>query len=145
MFAFLDSAPADQLRVAREALELVQASSQPEAQRWEGSVQQNLGYALHALGQYDEALAAFECCKAARERHSDAPGARIAKWMIGWTLRAQGRLEAALAHQLSLADECAAAGMPDPYVFEELEAIALAQGDSESAARYAAQRQALSG
>jgi hypothetical protein len=35
----------------------VEKSSQPDARRWEASIRNNLGYALHQLGRHEEALA----------------------------------------------------------------------------------------
>jgi len=142
MFAFLDTVPADQLKWAREALGVVDASTQPAAKHWEASLRNNAGYALHQLGRYDEALSEFEQAVALRERSDNASATRVAKWMVGWTLRALGRLEEALAMQLRLVDECEAAGEPDPYVFEELEALCVAKGDPARAAEFAARKQA---
>ena len=56
MFAFLDTTPSDQLKWSQAALEVVLNTSQPDAKRWEASVRNNIGYALHQLGRYDEAL-----------------------------------------------------------------------------------------
>jgi hypothetical protein len=60
--------------------------------------------------------------------------------MIAWNLRAMGRLEEALEIQLRLEKECEAAGEPDPYVFEELEALYRLLGNLERAEFYAARR-----
>jgi len=137
MMAFVDTAPADQLKWAQAALEVSVASQQPAARQWEASVRNNLGYALHQLGRYPEALAQFELALALRERGTDAVATREARWMIGWTLRSLQRLDEALAVQLRLERECAEAGQPDPYVFEELEALYQAKGDAVRAAHYA--------
>ena len=140
MLAFVDTAPADQLRWAQEGLALVEASSQPAAKRWEGSLRNNAGYALHQLGRYDEALAQFKQAVVLRERGSDAQGTRVGYWRGAWTLRALGRIDEALAIQLRLEREGEAAGKPDPHVFEELEALYRAKGDERRAAEYAKKR-----
>lgn len=140
MFAFVDTAPADQLQWAQAALAVVQASDQPAAQRWEAPVRHNLGYALHQLGRYDEALAQFEQAATLRERTSDAAATRVAHWMVAWTLRSLNRLDDALAIQLRLEQACDAAGQPDPYVFEELQALYEAQGNPARAQHYAQRR-----
>lgn len=57
MLAFVDTAPADQLKWGQEALAVVEATTQPAAKKWEASVRNNVGYALHQLGRYKEALA----------------------------------------------------------------------------------------
>ena len=137
MFAFLDTAPADQLKWGEAALAVVLQSQQPEVRKWEASVRNNIGYALHQLGRYPEALAQFEQALALREQGSNASATRVARWMVAWTLRSLQRLDEALAIQLRLETECAAAGEPDPYVFEELEVLYQAKGDMERAAHYA--------
>jgi tetratricopeptide (TPR) repeat protein len=145
MLAFVDTAPADQLKYAQQALALVEASSQPAARNWEASIRNNLGMALHGLGRYDEALAQFKQALVIRERGSNAESIRIAHWMVAWTLRALGRHDEALAIQLRLERECAAANAPDRYVFEELELLYRAQGDERRAEHYAALKKSLPG
>lgn len=141
MFAFLDTAPEAQLRWARAALEVSVGSTEPAARRWEASLRNNAGYALHQLGRFEEALAEFEQALTLRERAGDAGASRVAKWMVAWTLRALGRRAEALAMQLELAAACDAAGEPDPYVFEELEILYREQGDTVRAAEAATRRQ----
>jgi hypothetical protein len=75
----------------------------------------------------------------------DPTRTRIAQWMVASALRQLGRLDDAKAVQLRLEAEWDADGEPDPYVFEELEAIFRAQGDEERAAHYAARQAAGSG
>ena len=140
MFAFIDTAPADQLKWAQEALTVSVASNQPAARRWEGSIRNNLGMALHGLGRFEEALAQFKQALAIREQGSNAGQIRVANWMVAWTLRAMNRLNESLEIQLRLEKECAAADDPDPYVFEELETLYRAKGNEERANYYAALR-----
>ena len=142
MLAFVDAAPTDQLKWGRAALAVVESSSQAAAKRWEGSVRNNIGVALHKLGRYEEALDEFRRALAARERDGNAQSIRIAHWMVAWTLRAMDRIDEALAIQLRLENENAAAGAPDRHVFEELEALYRAKGDAERAARYANRKDA---
>lgn len=143
MLAFVDTAPEDQEKWAREALAVVESSTQPAARRWEGAVRNNLGYALHQRGRHAEALAEFERALAVRQREGKDPEIRIARWMVAWTLRALGRADEALAMQLQLADDCERAGQPDPYVFEELEVLYRTRGEVARAEDYAARRRAL--
>jgi tetratricopeptide (TPR) repeat protein len=140
MFSFVDQAPADQLKWAQEALIVSVASNQPAARRWEGSIRNNLGMALHGLGRFDEALAQFKQALAIREQGSNAGQIRVAHWMVAWTLRAMNRFDEALEIQLRLEKENAAANEPDPYVFEELETLYRARGDKVRASHYAALR-----
>jgi tetratricopeptide (TPR) repeat protein len=137
MFAFLDTAPADQLKWGEAALDIVLASSQPAAMRWEPSVRNNIGYALHQLGRYDEALSQFKQALVLREARADAEATRVAHWMVAWTMRSLNRGDEALAIQLRLEAENAAAGIPDPYVFEELETLYRAKGNVTRADHYA--------
>jgi tetratricopeptide (TPR) repeat protein len=152
MFAFTDTAPAEQQAWAEQALAVALASKQPAAQNWEASIRNNLGLALHQQGRYAAALAQFEQALALRERQAAAAVAsadaaataraersvRVARWMLAWTYRALGRLDEAIAIQTQLEQQWQAAGEPDPYVFEELELLYQAQGQAERAAHYAA-------
>ncbi len=140
MFAFIDTAAVDQLRWGEAALSVVLASDQAEAKRWEASVRNNIGMAQHQLGQFSEALKQFEQALTIRQRGSDEQASRIARWMVAWTLRSLGRVDEALAMQLALEKDAAAAGKPDPYVFEELEALYRLKGDEEKAKTYAGRK-----
>ena len=144
MLAFVDTAPADQLKWGQEALALAQASPQPSAKNWEASLRNNIGYALYELGRYDEALDQFKQAVVLRERGTDLQATRVARWMVGWTLRALNRIDEALDIQLGLERERDAAGTPSPYVFEELELLYRAKGDRMRADRYAELKKAAS-
>ena len=143
MLGFVDTEPADQLKWARAALEMVETSSQPAAKKWEASLRNNIGYALYELGRYEEALAEYRQAAALRELGTNEEAKRIARWAIAWTLRALGRLDEALEGQLSLERECEAANAPDVFVFEELELLYRAKGDEETARRYADRRKVM--
>lgn len=145
MLAFVDTEPADQLKWGREALAVVMASNQQEAKKWEASIQNNIGYALHQLGRFDEALSTFKQALVRRERGTNAEAIRVAHWMIAWTLRGMGRMDDALAIQLRLEQECEAAKAPDPYVFEELETLYRARGDEVRAGHYAELKKSAGG
>lgn len=144
MLAFVDTEPADQLKWGNEALAVVQASSQPAAKKWEASLRNNVGYALHQLGRYDQALAEFERALTLREAGTNARATRIAKWMVAWTLRALNRLDDALELQLRLERECEAAEAPDRYVFEELEHLYRQKGNKALESHYAEKKKAVS-
>lgn len=143
MLAFVDTAPSDQLKWAQQALAVALASSQPDARKWEASLRNNVGYALHELGRYDEALDQFHQALALREQGTDAEATRIARWMVAWTLHAQGHLDEALALQLRLEQECDAARAPDPEVYAELVILYRARGDEARAQHYATLKAAL--
>jgi tetratricopeptide (TPR) repeat protein len=137
MFAFIDTTPADQLKWDQAALDVALASQQPEARRWEASIRNNVGYALHQLGRYDEALVQFQQALAIRERGTNAQATHVARWMVAWTLRSLSRNDEALQMQLALEKAADAAGKPDEYVFEELEALYRAEGNLSRAQHYA--------
>lgn len=142
MMTVVDTAPEDQIAWNRKAIALMQSSSQQEAKKWEGSLHNNIGYALHLLGSYEDALLEFNLALAERIRNGDPRTIRIAYWMIAWTLRALGRLDEAIEIQLRLEREWDDAGEPDPYVFEELEHLYRALKNSEQADFYATRRKA---
>ena len=137
MMSFVDTEPKSQLDWDLKAVAYMEGSSQLEAKKWEGSLRNNVGYAKHLLGQYDEALVQFRLSLAAHERAGSVRSARIAHWMIAWTLRAQGKFQEAIDIQLRLEREWEQAGDPDPYVFEELEHLYRATKDTVRADSYA--------
>ena len=145
MLAFVDTAPLDQLKWGEQALAIALGATQPAARKWEASLRNNLGYALHQLQRYDEALLQFQQAVPLRERAGNAEATRAAHWMVAWTLRALSRLDEALEIQLRLERECEAAGAPDRYVFEELELLYRAKGDNVRADEYAQKRKQLPG
>lgn len=137
MMAFIDTAPADQLKWNQQVMDAVQATTQPDAKKWEAAARNNLGYALHQVGRHDDALVEFQKALKLREAQGNAFNTHVAHWMIAWTLRALGRTDEALAIQLRLEQERDTAKEPDEYVFEELQALYAAKGDAAQAAHYA--------
>ena len=137
MMAFVETEPSVQLDWNLKALAYMEASPQEEVKKWEASLRNNVGYAQHLLGHYDDAIQQFQLSLAAHQRAGNVQNVRIASWMIAWTLRIQGKLPEALEIQLRLEQEWAADGEPDPYVFEELEQLYRALGDTEQADRCA--------
>jgi len=143
MMTFVDTAPEEQVEWNQKAMALMQASTQPDAKKWEGSLHNNMGYSLYQLGRYEDALLEFKLALAARERDGNPRSIRIAQWMIAWTLRALGQLNEALEIQLQLEREWDQAGEPDPYVYEELEYIYRALNKPDQADYYANRRKEL--
>jgi tetratricopeptide (TPR) repeat protein len=137
MMVMVDTDPADQLAWNYKAIAFLEQSTQPAAKRWEGPLRNNVGYANRLLGNFDEALAQFERSLAAYERDGRTAEVRIAHWMIARTYRDMHRFDEAIAIQLRLEREFADIGEPDPYVFEELEALYRATGDAARADVYA--------
>ena len=137
MLAFVDTAPACQLRWNELALEAALSSSETKARAWEASLRNNVGYALLQLGRNEEALAQFEAALALREQRHDAEATWVARWMVARALRAMGRLDEALQIQHRIEDERDAAHSPDPEVFEELALLHAAKGELRLAHLYA--------
>jgi tetratricopeptide (TPR) repeat protein len=141
MMVVVETTPEDQLAWNMAALGYMEKSTQSDARKWEGSLRNNIGYALHLQGRYEEALAQFQLALAAHERSGNRPNILVAHWMIAWTLRSLGRLQEAVEIQLRLEREWDELGEPDPYVFEELEHLYRALGDAAKAEHYAQRRQ----
>jgi tetratricopeptide (TPR) repeat protein len=142
MLAIVDSDPVAQIAWLDRGLAIAEASTQPAARRWEASLRNNHGMALHEAGRDEDALADFRAALALREGLGDPGATRIAWWMVAWALRLLGEQAQALDIQLRLERENEALGRPDPYVLEELELLHRALGDEERATRYAALRSA---
>jgi tetratricopeptide (TPR) repeat protein len=121
--------PEEQIDWARRALTIAEASSDPRARRWVGSVTHNLGWTLHDLGRYDEALAYFERALAFREQQGDPHLVHVARWTVARALRSLGRLDEALAIQLELQQT----ERDDGYVAEELGELLLAMDQPDQA------------
>lgn len=118
--------PGEALEAHHTALACARESGDPAARDWDASILNNLGMAHADAGDWEAALAAFEEALEARLRIGDAGRTRVARWMVGWTLRNLGDRSGALAVQTALKAELEAAGEEDPHVDEEL---ALLDGD----------------
>lgn len=122
-----------QIPWAQRALSIAEASDDPRARRWVGSVTHNLGWTMHDLGRYEEALAYFERALTFREQQGDPELIRVGRWTVARGLRSLGRYEQALAIQ----EELATTGPEDGYVSEELGELLLAlDRPDEAAARF---------
>jgi tetratricopeptide (TPR) repeat protein len=119
-----------QIPWAQRALAIAEASDDPRARRWIGSVTHNLGWTMHDLGWYEEALAYLERALAFREQQGDPELIRIGRWTVARGLRSLGRYDEALAIQ----QELASTGPEDGYVSEELGELLLALDRPDEAA-----------
>lgn len=118
-------APSDeQLGLNQRALEVARASTEQRARDWDASLLNNIGMTYADAGDFEAALASFEEALAARERIGDPGSIRVARWMIGWSLRNLGRLDEARAVQEALKAELDEIGDTDQYVDEELALLA---------------------
>jgi tetratricopeptide (TPR) repeat protein len=104
----------------QRALELAERSSAPRALHWRGSLENNIGWAYHDAGEYEQALATFQRATAARRAEGNTALVRVAVWAEARALRSLGRVEEALALQLELLRESDALSEQDGYVHEEI-------------------------
>lgn len=112
--------PEAQMRWNMKALAAAEASADPRARKWLGSLYNNIGWTHHDAGRYDEALAMFEKALGFREDLQQERETRIARWCVARCRRSLGRVESALAMQTALRLEYERAGGGDGYVFEEI-------------------------
>jgi tetratricopeptide (TPR) repeat protein len=128
-----------------KAIAHAEASNDPRARRWLGSLYNNLGWTYHDAGDPARALGLFQNALAAREAEGRAGLIRIARWCVARALRSLGKLDEALAIQRRLLAENEAARTPDGYVHEEIGEILLARGDgAEAGPHFAAAWKVLS-
>lgn len=130
MVAIAEPAPAAQEAWNLKAIAHAEASADPRARRWLGSLLNNLGWTLHDAGRPADALPLFERCLAWHRANKPGGGGEdVARWTVARCLRSLGRLEEALAAQQALAADMALAKKPaDGYVSEELAELLLALG-----------------
>lgn len=119
----------DALALNEKAIAEAQASQDPYARLWLGSLLNNTAWTHHDLGNYERALELFRDALAFRQEKGDAESVRVARWSVGRCLRSLGRLREALGVQEDLA-----LGSEDGYVSEELAECLLALGRCDEAA-----------
>jgi tetratricopeptide (TPR) repeat protein len=105
-----------------KAIALAHASGDPKAQRWLGSLHNNLGWTLHdEFSAHGQALLHFQKALAFRQKEGHAEKIRVARWCVARAQRSLGKLDEALAEQMALEREIEASGAaPDGHVHEEL-------------------------
>jgi tetratricopeptide (TPR) repeat protein len=125
------------------ALDLAERSRDPRAQRWLGSLLNNIGWTYLDLSRYEEALDLFR--RAVEWRNAEGEPRQIvaARWAVGRALRSLGRIEEALAAQRELSTLLEQLGERDGYVQEELAECLLALGRTTEARPYFAAAHAM--
>lgn len=103
-----------------KALDLANSSSEPDAQRWKGSLCNNIGWTHHENGDFDTALKLFQQALDHRIEQDKAEETRIAQWCVARCLRSLGQVEEALSKQRGLEKETASIEKPDGYIPEEI-------------------------
>jgi tetratricopeptide (TPR) repeat protein len=112
----------DGLAWHEKAIALAESSPDPAAQGWLGSLLNNLGWTHYDRGDYAQALNVFQRDLKWFESRRRAEPARVARYSIGKTLRALGRLDEALALQREILPLAA----NDGFVHEEIAECLLA-------------------
>jgi tetratricopeptide (TPR) repeat protein len=136
MLGIIEPADDDALAWNLRAAEYAQASADPDARRWLGTLQNNIGWTYYKTGRYADALAVFDDALAFRQAQGKPGPIRIARYCVAKALRVLGRLDDALAAQQSLLGEFERTGEPDGYVLEEIAECLLALRRPDDAAPY---------
>jgi tetratricopeptide (TPR) repeat protein len=116
-----------------KAIDYANASSQPRARNWLGSLYNNTGWSYHDKGEYEKALDLFEGALKFREEQGNPETIRIAKWCIARCLRSLGRIEEAFEIQQALLVEGEIGGDDNGYTHEELGELLLLMGQPDEA------------
>lgn len=116
------------------AIALAEASVDPRARNWLGSLYNNTGWTHFDAKDYDSALDMFTRALNFRKQQEKPREILIARWCVAKTLRFLGQTEAALETQLSLLDSWNEIGEPDGYVYEEIGECLLLQSRPQDAA-----------
>jgi tetratricopeptide (TPR) repeat protein len=99
-----------------KGLAVADASTDPRTRNWRGPLRNNLAWAFHDAGHFEEALVEFNLALEIFQEVGKPEQIHIAWWSVARCLRSLGRNGEARAIQQRLAAE----DPPDPYVDEEL-------------------------
>lgn len=114
------------------------------ASYWRGPLLNNLGWSRYDDGDFAGALTVFEEALAVRSEQPEHPHEReIARYAVGKTLRALGRVEEATAELERAVAWAAQAGIDAPYFHEELAECYAAAGRADEARAQAERALAL--
>lgn len=133
MIALVEPRLDERIAWNRRTIEYARKASDARAQGWQAAAHSNIGNDLREAKRFDDSLVAFRDALAAYERAGRADEVRISRWQIANVLRLKGQRAEALAMQLALERDAAAAGAPDPYVYDELALLHRAAGDEKPA------------
>jgi tetratricopeptide (TPR) repeat protein len=134
--------PEEKLEWNRKGLALVERTTDARAQKWGGSLYNNIGWAYHAQAQYHQALETFQRALAWRQIQGAPREILIAEWCIARALRSLGQAEEALRMQQALQEEWKSLGGSAGYVEEELGECLLTLERPEEACPYFAKAHA---
>lgn len=133
------SPPDEAMEWNGKAIALAEGSAEPAARAWLGSLHNNIGWALHERGDFEQALGSFRRALQYRLDQGKPREIRVAHWCIARALRSLGRIDEALAIQQDLHAQWQAAAArcephaSDGYVREEIGECLLALGRADEA------------
>ncbi len=132
------AAPTDErMKWNLKALKLAEASQEPKARKWCGSLYNNIGWTYFEEKKYDSALAMFEKAVTFRVAQQKPTEVRIAKWCVAKALRYLNKVDSALAMQQQLLKDWEASSeKADGYVYEEIGECLLIKGKAGDAKPY---------
>jgi tetratricopeptide (TPR) repeat protein len=116
-----------------KAIAIGEASKDPKASAWLGTLYNNLAWTRFDRKDYAGSKALQEKAVAWFEARGQASAARTARWSIARVLRAMGKVEDALAVQRGILAETEKAGEEDGFVSEEVGECLFALGRAEEA------------
>ncbi len=102
------------------AMNMAENSADDRTKGWLGPLRNNTGWTLYEMGEYERALELFEKDYEFRSSRNRPGEARIARYSMGKTMRALGRVDEALVLQLELQEQFKGDGKEDGYVCEEI-------------------------
>ncbi len=139
------AAPQDQqLGWNLKALAIAEKTTDPRAEKWKGSLYNNIGWTYFAQEEYEKALAIFEQTYQWYVEQDHERFRQIAKWSIAKTYRLLNRIEEALKLLWELDAEYKANKIEEPgYNQEELGECYWAKGAQKTAAEHFKQAYAL--
>jgi len=143
MLAIASDTPEGTLDWNLKTVAYAKVSDDPVAQKWLGSLYNNLGWTYFDAGDHEKALKIFRQALVEREKQDNPENIRIAKWCIARVLRELGQVDDALDIQLHLLAEHQKNNTRDQYVAEELALCYAKLGDTTNASTYAKQAHAL--
>ncbi len=135
MLALAEPALDDRIAWNRRTIDYARRATDPRAQGWQATAMNNIGSDLREAGRLEDSLASFREAQAAYERIGRPQPLFVARWQVANVLRLLGRIDEALAMQTALERDTAAAGAPDPYVYDELALLQAARGQADAAAQ----------
>ncbi|MBL4770158.1 MAG: tetratricopeptide repeat protein [Planctomycetes bacterium] len=122
------------LEWAQLTMTFCEASTDKRCKGWLGPLYNNTGWTLHDKGELEGALKLWQKSLNFRQVEGDANTIFISRWTIARCYRSMGRLDEALAEQLSLHRDRAATGDPGAgYIEEELGEIYLVLNNPKEA------------